>query len=58
MRLTQSLLAIACWSLPALSFFLFTVANLGPRAIHYHRWYREQFADYPPQRKALLPFLL
>ena len=50
--------AIACWSLPALSFFLFTVANLGPRAIHYHRWYREQFADYPPQRKALLPFVL
>jgi len=32
-------------------------ANLIPRALDHHRWYKEQFEDYPPERKALLPFL-
>ncbi|MEP7128794.1 MAG: DUF1295 domain-containing protein [Chitinophagales bacterium] len=50
--------ALLCWNLPALSFFIWTVANLLPRALAHHRWYREKFADYPSQRKALLPFLL
>lgn len=39
-------------------FVLFTLANLLPRAWHSHRWYRAQFADYPPERKAVLPFIL
>ena len=50
--------AIATWSLAGAAFALFTMANLLPRAIANHRWYRQQFSDYPPGRKALLPFLL
>jgi protein-S-isoprenylcysteine O-methyltransferase Ste14 len=50
--------AIAAWSLAGLAFAVFTIANLLPRAIANHRWYREQFADYPPERRAVVPFLL
>ncbi|MCB9642750.1 MAG: DUF1295 domain-containing protein [Myxococcales bacterium] len=50
--------AIATWSLAGLSFFLFTVANLLPRAISNHRWYIEKFPDYPKERKAVFPFIL
>ncbi len=50
--------AIATWSLGGLSFALYTVANLAPRAWDNHRWYHDQFADYPPQRRALIPYLL
>jgi hypothetical protein len=37
---------------------VWTAANLVPRAVAHHRWYRERFADYPAERKALVPFLL
>ncbi len=47
--------AVAAWSLPALTFVVWTAANLGPRARTHHRWYREKFADYPAERKALIP---
>jgi len=50
--------AIATWSLPGLAFAVYTVANLGPRALHHHAWYRRTFAGYPRRRKALLPFIL
>jgi hypothetical protein len=50
--------ALMCWSLPALSFAVWTAANLIPRALSHHRWYREKFADYPEARKAVIPFLL
>ena len=50
--------AIATWSLAGLAFAVYTVANLGPRAVAHHRRYRRQFPDYPPERKALIPFLL
>jgi protein-S-isoprenylcysteine O-methyltransferase Ste14 len=50
--------AVMAWSLPALSFFIWTFANLVPRAIHYQRWYRKNFADYPVERKAVFPFIL
>lgn len=50
--------ALACWNLGALAFLVWTVANLAPRAIKTHRWYREEFPGYPPERKALLPFIL
>jgi len=50
--------AVACWNLAALSFAVWTIANLLPRALAHHRWYRQTFADYPPDRKALLPGLL
>ena len=47
--------AVATWSLPGLAFAVFTVANLAPRARAHHLWYKRQFADYPPRRKALVP---
>jgi hypothetical protein len=50
--------AIATWSLAGLSFALFTAANLVPRALAHHRWYREKFPEYPPGRRAVIPFLL
>ncbi|HMU10855.1 MAG TPA: hypothetical protein PKC54_12655 [Ferruginibacter sp.] len=50
--------AILCWNLPALTFFIWTAANLIPRAISHHKWYHNQFADYPKERKAVVPYLL
>jgi 3-oxo-5-alpha-steroid 4-dehydrogenase 1 len=50
--------AIAAWSLAGWIFAIWTAANLVPRAIAHHRWYRETFADYPPERRALIPYLL
>ena len=47
--------ALATWSTAGLAFFVYAVANLGPRALSNHRWYRERFADYPADRKALIP---
>ena len=49
--------AIMTWSFAGLVFFLWTVANLLPRAIANHKWYKEEFANYPPQRKAIIPYL-
>lgn len=50
--------AVMAWNLPALSFALWTFANLLPRAMNHHRWYIEKFPAYPMERKALFPFLL
>ena len=50
--------ALATWSAAGLAFALFTMANLLPRGIANHRWYGERFADYPVDRKAILPGLL
>lgn len=50
--------AIASWSPAALSFVVMTAANLVPRALSNHRWYRRQFPDYPGDRKAILPYIL
>ena len=50
--------AIAAWSLAGVGFAVWTAANLVPRAVAHHRWYREKFAEYPPERKAILPFVL
>lgn len=49
--------AMLTWSPAGLVFFLWTAANLVPRARSHHRWYRERFADYPAGRKAVIPFL-
>ena len=49
--------AIATWSLPGLVFAFWTVANLMPRAKANHLWYKQNFPDYPPTRKALIPGL-
>lgn len=50
--------ALACWNLPALAFAIWTMANLVPRAIAHHRWYKATFPGYPKDRKALIPYLL
>lgn len=50
--------ALATWSPAGLAFAVYTVANLAPRAVANHRWYHERFADYPAQRRALVPYLL
>jgi protein-S-isoprenylcysteine O-methyltransferase Ste14 len=50
--------AIATWSGAGLAFAVYTTANLLPRALSNHRWYRERFDDYPPKRRALVPFVL
>lgn len=47
--------AIATWSWPGLAFAIWTFANLAPRARAHHNWYHENFAEYPKERKALLP---
>lgn len=50
--------AFMAWNLPAISFAVWTAANLIPRAIHHHRWYRSKFPDYPASRKAIIPGIL
>jgi protein-S-isoprenylcysteine O-methyltransferase Ste14 len=50
--------AVLTWSLAGTAFAVFTMANLVPRALATHRWYREMFPDYPESRKAVFPFLV
>jgi protein-S-isoprenylcysteine O-methyltransferase Ste14 len=50
--------ALLTWSLPAFAFAVYTAANVGPRAMANHAWYHKQFSDYPPERRAIIPFLL
>jgi 3-oxo-5-alpha-steroid 4-dehydrogenase 1 len=48
---------IMTWSLPTFTFALWTFANLAPRAVAHHNWYKEKFSDYPAGRKAFIPFI-
>ncbi|HZY67375.1 MAG TPA: DUF1295 domain-containing protein [Devosia sp.] len=50
--------ALMCWNLPALSFAVWTAANLIPRAVSHHKWYRKSFPDYPASRRAVIPGLV
>jgi hypothetical protein len=50
--------AMMTWSPAALAFALWTFFNLVPRALDHHKWYRSTFPEYPPERKALIPFIL
>lgn len=50
--------AILCWNLPALTFLLWTAANLIPRALAHHKWYQQRFTEYPLHRKAIIPYIL
>ena len=50
--------AILTWSLPGAVFALWTFFNLFPRAVSHHRWYRENFDDYPEIRKAVVPGII
>ncbi|EJT50041.1 3-oxo-5-alpha-steroid 4-dehydrogenase [Trichosporon asahii var. asahii CBS 2479] len=42
---------------PAWAFVLAEVTSMLPRALRGHAWYRRTF-DYPPRRKAAIPFIL
>lgn len=46
------------WNLAGVSFFIWTVSNLLPRALHHHKWYLQHFTDYPKDRKAVFPYIL
>ena len=50
--------ALMTWSLPGLAFSVFTFANLFPRAIASHQWYKSHFTEYPSERKAIIPFII
>jgi 3-oxo-5-alpha-steroid 4-dehydrogenase 1 len=50
--------ACLTWTWAGLCFAVWTAANLVPRALANHRWYREKFPEYPRHRKAVFPFLL
>lgn len=50
--------AVMTWSWAGLGFFVYTFANLGPRARANRRWYLEKFGnDYPKERKVVIPYL-
>lgn len=49
--------ALMAWNLPALSFWIWTLANLVPRAKSHHKWYLQRFGDYPAGRKIVFPWL-
>ena len=49
--------ALMAWNLPALTFMVWTFANLVPRAKNHHDWYLRHFPDYPKERKIVFPFL-
>ncbi len=49
--------AILTWSWAGFAFAFYTFANLAPRALSHHKWYKSEFADYPKTRKALIPHL-
>ena len=41
-----------------LAFAVFTAANLAPRALQHHQWYKDKFKDeYPKARRGLIPYL-
>lgn len=50
--------ALLTRSLAGLAFFVFTAANLVPRALAHHRWYRRSFPNYPRARRAIVPYVL
>ena len=50
--------ALMGWNLPALSFAIWTAANLIPGALSHHAWYRQHFSDYPRNRSAVIPLMI
>lgn len=49
--------ALCTWSLAGVFIFLVSAANLVPRAVATHRWYVDRFADYPKERRVLIPWV-
>lgn len=50
--------ALLTWSVSGLAFAVWTTANLLPRALAHHAWYRRTFPDYPAERRAVVPVVL
>lgn len=50
--------ALMSYNIGSLSFFIWTFINLVPRALSHHKWYNENFNDYPKHRKAIIPKLI
>ena len=50
--------ALLTWSPSGFAFFIWTAANLLPRALSHHRWYNQQFSAYPEKRSAVIPYIL
>ena len=50
--------AILTWSVSGIVFLIWVIANLFPRALSHHKWYKEKFSDYPKNRKAIIPGII
>jgi len=50
--------AIMTLNLGSISFLIWTICNLVPRSKAHHKWYKENFENYPKKRKAVIPYLL
>ena len=50
--------AICIWTLCGWGFFLQTFFTIIPRGYHHHQYYKDKFSGYPPNRKAVIPYLL
>ncbi|MCD4665011.1 MAG: hypothetical protein K8R68_07040, partial [Bacteroidales bacterium] len=37
---------------------VWTMANVLPRSLDHHKWYKNNFENYPKGRKAVIPYLL
>ena len=48
---------LIAWNLPAVTFFIWTFSNLIPRSLNHHKWYLDNFENYPKNRKAVIPFV-
>ncbi|GFO37126.1 3-oxo-5-alpha-steroid 4-dehydrogenase [Plakobranchus ocellatus] len=48
---------LATWSLSGLVWTCFSAATFFARAYHNHMWYKENFENYPPNRRAIVPFI-
>jgi protein-S-isoprenylcysteine O-methyltransferase Ste14 len=49
--------ALLCGTLAGWAFAIFTFANLFPRAVSNHRWYKKEFDNYPNERKIFIPLV-
>jgi protein-S-isoprenylcysteine O-methyltransferase Ste14 len=50
--------AILTWSISGVIFLIWVIANLFPRAISHHIWYKNKFENYPQNRKAIIPGII